>query len=89
MELVEPAGAKVLAFYDHYMWKEYAAVTKNSWGKGTCYYIACKTSSAYIKKLTASIVKEAGLWGWKQEIDISSYHKRGCKSGGKKDSLSV
>ena len=61
MELVEPAGAKVLAFYDHYMWKEYAAVTKNSWGKGTCYYIACKTSSAYIKKLTASIVKEAGL----------------------------
>ena len=36
MELVEPAGAKVLAFYDHYMWKEYAAVTKNSWGKGTC-----------------------------------------------------
>ena len=84
MELVEPAGAKVLAFYDHYMWKEYAAVTKNSWGKGTCYYIACKTSSAYIKKLTASIVKEAGLWGWKQEIAFPVIIKEGVNQEGKK-----
>ena len=84
MELVEPTGAKVLAFYDHYMWKEYAAVTKNSWGKGTCYYIACKTSSAYIKKLTASIVKEAGLWGWKQEIAFPVIIKEGVNQEGKK-----
>ena len=29
MELLMPQEAEVLAFYDHYNWKEYAAITKN------------------------------------------------------------
>ena len=82
MELVEPAGAKVLASYDHYMWKEYAAVTENSWGTGHCYYIACKTSSEYIKKLTGRILKETGLWSWKQEIAFPVIIKEGVNQEG-------
>ena len=35
MELLIPQEAEVLAFYDHYNWKEYAAITKNHYGKGT------------------------------------------------------
>ena len=51
MELLEPQGAQVLASYDHYAWKKYAAVTKNDYGKGTCIYLGCMTSSAYLKAL--------------------------------------
>ncbi len=34
MELLETQGAQVVASYDHYAWKKYAAVTKNDFGKG-------------------------------------------------------
>lgn len=43
MELLEPKGAEVLASYDHYNWKEYAAITKNHYGKGTAIYVGCMT----------------------------------------------
>ena len=35
MELLMPQEAEVLASYDHYNWKEYAAITKNHYRKGT------------------------------------------------------
>ena len=43
MELLMPQEAEVLASYDHYNWKEYAAITKNHYGKGTAIYIGCMT----------------------------------------------
>ena len=43
MELLMPQEAEVLAFYDHYNWKEYAAITKNHYEKGTAIYIGCMT----------------------------------------------
>ena len=30
MELLKPEGAEVLAGYDHYNWKDYAAITRNN-----------------------------------------------------------
>ena len=41
MELLEPDSAEVLAFYDHYNWKSYAAVTKNEYGKGKARRTSC------------------------------------------------
>ena len=61
MELVKPEGAEVLASYDHYAWKDYAAVTRNHYGKGTAEYVACKTSEGYLQKLLADAMKEAGI----------------------------
>ena len=43
MELLMPQEAEVLASYDHYNWKEYAAITKNHYEKGTAIYIGCMT----------------------------------------------
>ena len=43
MELLMPQEAEVLASYDHYNWKEYAAITKNHYRKGTAIYIGCMT----------------------------------------------
>lgn len=34
MELLIPDSAEVLASYEHYNWKEYAAITKNHYGNG-------------------------------------------------------
>ena len=61
MELVKPEGAEVLASYDHYAWKDYAAVTRNHYGKGTAQYLGCKTSEKYLQKLLADAMKEAGI----------------------------
>ena len=83
MELVEPTTAKVLSHYDHYIWKEYAAVTENSWGSGHCYYVACMTGNEYIKKLIGRILKEAGLFGWKQELSFPVIVKEGQNQNGK------
>ena len=49
MELLMPQEAEVLAFYDHYNWKEYAAITKNHYGKGTAIYIGCMTDNNTLK----------------------------------------
>ncbi len=83
MELVQPTTAKVLSHYDHYIWKEYAAVTENNWGSGHCYYLACMTSAEYIKKLIGRILKEAGLFGWKQELSFPVIVKEGQNQDGK------
>lgn len=77
MELVQPCGARVVAGYDHYMWKEYAAVTVNQWGKGRCWYLGCMTSAAYLKKLVLRIITEAGIAGWKQQIRFPVVIKEG------------
>ena len=39
MELLKPEGAEVLAEYEHYNWKGYAAITRNQYGKGMAYYL--------------------------------------------------
>ncbi|MFR5152844.1 MAG: beta-galactosidase trimerization domain-containing protein [Ruminococcus sp.] len=36
-------GAEVLASYEHYNWKDYAAITRNHYGKGQAVYIGCMT----------------------------------------------
>ena len=39
MELLVSEGAEVLASYEHYNWKDYAAITRNHYGKGQAVYI--------------------------------------------------
>lgn len=43
MELLVSEGAEVLASYEHYNWKDYAAITRNHYGKGQAVYIGCMT----------------------------------------------
>ncbi len=85
MELLEPEEAEmaeVIASYDHYAWKKYAAATRHSYGKGTCIYLGCMTSPAWLKALIDSIWKERGLWSWKQEYDFPLVIREGKNEKG-------
>jgi beta-galactosidase len=84
MELVTPTTAKVLAYYDHPVWKNYAAVTENTFGKGLATYIGCWTDGAITEKILADAVKKANLWGAAQSIYFPLITKQGTNEQGKK-----
>jgi len=83
MELITPTTAKVLAYYDHPVWGKYAAITQNSYGKGTATYIGCATSNQVIEKILANEVKNAGLWGEAQKLYFPVITKDGLNERGK------
>ena len=66
MELLMPQEAEVLASYDHYNWKEYAAITKNHYGKGTATYIGCMTDDNTLKAVLTEALNSA-------EVEIPEY----------------
>ena len=61
MELLMPQEAEVLASYDHYNWKEYAAITKNHYEKGTAIYIGCMTDDNTLKAVITEALRSAEL----------------------------
>ncbi|MCU7550082.1 beta-galactosidase [Chitinophagaceae bacterium LB-8] len=83
MELITPTTAKVLAYYDHPVWKKYAAITQNNYGKGVATYIGCMTTDAVLEKILADAVKKAGLWGVDQQISFPLITKSGINQRGK------
>lgn len=68
MELLVSKGAEVLAYYDHYNWKEYAAITKNHYGKGMAVYLGCMTDQATLKAVMREVLQSAQV-----EIPVYSY----------------
>lgn len=66
MELLMPQEAEVLASYDHYNWKEYAAITKNHYGKGTAIYVGCMTDDNTLKAVITEALNSA-------EVEIPEY----------------
>ena len=67
MELLMPQEAEVLASYDHYNWKEYAAITKNHYGKGIAIYIGCMTDDNTLKAVITEALNSA-------EVEIPEYN---------------
>ena len=67
MELLMPQEAEVLASYDHYNWKEYAAITKNYYGKGTAIYIGCMTDDNTLKAVLTEALNSA-------KVEIPEYN---------------
>jgi beta-galactosidase len=61
MEFLTPTTAKVVARYKHSAWPDYAAVTRNAYGKGQVTYIGFMPSDAVIEKLLIDEVKAAGV----------------------------
>ncbi|WP_424766918.1 beta-galactosidase [Paenibacillus sp. sgz302251] len=84
MELITPVTADVLAYYDHSHWGEYAAITRNRFGEGTATYIGTLPSGAVIRKVLASAVQEAGLWGADQVHSFPLIVKSGTNAEGKR-----
>lgn len=67
MELLVSEGAEVLASYEHYNWKDYAAITRNHYGKGQAVYIGCMTDEETLKSVYKAMLPEAG-------VEIPEYH---------------
>ena len=67
MELLVSEGAEVLASYEHYNWKDYAAITRNHYGKGQAVYIGCMTDEDTLKAVYKAVLPEAG-------VEIPKYH---------------
>lgn len=61
MELLEPESARVLASYDHYNWKRYAAITENTYGKGNAFYIGCMTDETTLQAVLEKVLTAAGI----------------------------
>ena len=67
MELLVSERAEVLASYEHYNWKDYAAITRNHYGKGQAVYIGCMTDEETLKYVYKAVLPEAG-------VEIPEYH---------------
>lgn len=61
MELLTPTTAKVVARYKHPSWPDYAAITRNSYGKGEVTYVGFMPTDTVIDKLVFEEVKRAGV----------------------------
>ena len=61
MELLKPEGAEVLAGYEHYNWKDYAAITRNKYGEGTAYYLGCMTDDKTFENVIKAALGSAGV----------------------------
>jgi beta-galactosidase len=84
IELLVPGSAKTLAVYDHPYWGEYAAITRNEYGKGTATYIGCLPSDAVMEKILKGVLESAGLWGADQQITFPLITKSGINQAGKR-----
>lgn len=61
MEFLKPTTAKVIARFEHHSWPNYAAITRNSYGKGEVTYIGFMPSDALIEGVLTDTAKRAGV----------------------------
>jgi len=82
MELLTPSTAKVLAQYHHPVWGKYAAITRNSYGKGEVTYIGFMPTASLAEKILEEAAKRAGLWGPQQTIHFPTVMRSGILANG-------
>ena len=74
MELLTPTTATTLAQYHHPVWGKYAAITRNTYGKGEVTYIGFMPSDTLAEKILEEAVKRAGLWGPPANTPFPGHH---------------
>ena len=82
MELLTPTTATVLAQYHHPVWGKYAAITRNTYGKGEVTYVGFMPSDALTEKIVEESVKRAGLWGQQQASHYPAIVRGGILANG-------
>lgn len=61
MELLQPSTASAWCHYEHPHYKEYAAVTHNKYGNGSCTYLGCYFDSSSLKVILKKLFTEIGM----------------------------
>ncbi len=82
MELLTPTTATAVAHYHHPVWGKYAAVTRNTYGKGEVTYVGFMPSDALTEKIVEESVKRAGLWGPQQALHFPTIMRSGVLADG-------
>ena len=82
MELLTPTTAVTVARYHHPVWGKYAAVVRNSYGKGEVTYVGFMPSDALAEKIVEECVKRAGLWGPQQALHFPAIMRSGTLTDG-------
>ena len=83
-ELIKVEGAECLAAYEHPYWHQYAGITKNSYGKGTAYYIGCYTDKETLKEIYQKAVVSANLQDSLPNVVWPLIIRQGLNAAGKK-----
>ena len=60
-DMIVPQGAQTLWRYDDPFYRRYAAITRNSWGKGTVYYVGATPDQAILDRVIGQAMEAAGL----------------------------
>ncbi|MDD2973100.1 MAG: beta-galactosidase [Lachnospiraceae bacterium] len=58
MELLKLDGAEMIAGYTHKYWGQYAAITRNHYGKGSAYYVGCYTGKELLKEVYRKAISD-------------------------------
>ncbi len=82
MELLTPTTATVLAQYHHPVWGKYAALTRNTYGKGEITYIGFMPSDVLAEKIMEEAVKRAGVSGPQQALHFPAIMRSGVLQNG-------
>ena len=83
MELLVPTTATVLARYEHPAWRDYAAITRNTYGKGEVTYVGCMPSDAVVSALLGQVIERAGLKGPAQSLRWPLVARSGTNAQGR------
>lgn len=81
-ELLVPETCQVLASYDHPYWGKYAAITRNTFGKGTVTYLGAWPSQAILKSICSQTIQQAGLETADQQLAFPLIVKHGMNQKG-------
>jgi len=61
MEQLIPDSCEILASYDHPAWRDYAAITRSRYGKGTGYYLGCMTDPEILERVLDLALEDCGI----------------------------
>jgi beta-galactosidase len=64
------------------VWGKYAAITRNTYGKGEITYIGFMPSDALAEKIMEEAVKRADLWGTQQTLHFPTIMRSGVLANG-------
>jgi beta-galactosidase len=81
-EYIIPETARPVAFYDHWFFGDYPAVTVNDFGKGTLIYEGCMVSDPIQEKIIRDAVERAGLKTPDQDLHWPLITKWGINDAG-------
>ena len=68
-----PTTAKLVAHYHHPVWGKYAAITRNTYGKGEVTYVGFMPSDALTEKIVEEASNANHEWTDHKDFPITSF----------------